>query len=149
MPWSRLNQISEVILYLFFFIESNWSFLEILLAADIDLNKANTKGNYPLELAIRGRQYANLYMHTGFERFNAAYVNKTIVSEDIIAKMLNKGANPNLTESGKNSPLILAIMKRLDKIVEVLLHAGADVSHIGEKKSTTFESCFKPGKYFF
>ncbi|XP_052065741.1 uncharacterized protein LOC127705457 [Mytilus californianus] len=122
-------------------IESNWKFLEILITADTDLNKANAKGDYPLELAIKG----NPDLYSEVRRFSKTNVNNTSVLEDIITKMLNKGANPNLTKGGKNSPLILAIMERLDKIVEVLLHAGADVSHIGKNKTTAFASCLRNG----
>ncbi|CAC5364198.1 unnamed protein product [Mytilus coruscus] len=117
-------------------IESNWKFLELMLEVDSDLNKANAKGDFPLELAIQAGQDPNSYI---FEN------NKTNVSKDLIKKMLDKGANPNLTPSGKNSPLILAIQKRFDSIVEVLLESGAVTSHIGENKSTAFACCLSTG----
>ncbi|CAC5406547.1 unnamed protein product [Mytilus coruscus] len=114
-------------------IESNWKFLELLLEVDSDLNNSNAKGDFPLELAIHAGQDPN------------SYNNKTNVSKDLIKKMLDKGANPNLTPSGKNSPLILAIQKRLDSIVEVLLDTGADTSHIGENESTAFACSLDTG----
>ncbi|VDH94489.1 Hypothetical predicted protein, partial [Mytilus galloprovincialis] len=59
--------------------------------------------------------------------------------------MLDKGANPNLTPSGKDSPLLLAIQNRLDSVLEVLLQNGADICHIGENESTSFEYCLDIG----
>ncbi|CAC5406543.1 unnamed protein product [Mytilus coruscus] len=126
-------------------IESNWKFLEILIEGDTDLNKANANGDYPLELAIQ--EGKDSYVYSDFHTFNKTYiyVTKDNVLKGIIAKMLKKGANPNLTEIGKNSPLILAAVKGLDSIVEVLLHSGADVSHIGKNESTVFESFLNTG----
>lgn len=105
-----------------------------MLEVDSDLNKANAEGDFPLELAIQAGQDINSSI---FEN------NKTNVPKDLIKKMLEKGANPNLTPSGKNSPLILAILKGLDSIVDLLLESGAVTSHIGGNKSTAFESCLQ------
>ncbi|OPL20698.1 hypothetical protein AM593_08890, partial [Mytilus galloprovincialis] len=55
--------------------------------------------------------------------------------------MLKKGANPNCTDPGRDSPLILAIKKNIDNVVLSLLNAGADVSHIGENGGTVLEVC--------
>lgn len=112
-----------------------------MLEVDSDLNKTNSKGHFPLELAIQAGQDPNSYI---FEN------NKTNVSKDLIKKMLDKGANPNLTPSGKNSPLILAILKGLDSIVDLLLEYGAVASQ-GENKSAALESCLqlKNGEFVF
>ncbi|CAG2249494.1 unnamed protein product [Mytilus edulis] len=109
-------------------IESNWKFLEILIESGADLNKANTRGDYPLELALSK---------------SSSDKEGNVSKEDVITKMLDKGANPNSTARCKNSPLILAIKKRLDSIVEILLHKGADISHIGEHESTAFDICLR------
>lgn len=107
-----------------------------MIESGADLNKANTKGDYPLELALSE---------------SASDKKGNVSKEDVITKMLDKGANPNLTARCKNSPLILAIKKRLDSIVEILLHKGADISHIGEHEHTAFDICLRSGKftYFF
>lgn len=118
--------------------ESNWKFLELLIKADPDLNKANANGDYPLELAVNGGQDTYSFRNTD-----------TNLSTDILSKMLDNGANPNLTASGKNSPLILAIMENLYSIVNLLLLSGADMFHIGENESTVFEYCFKSSKCVF
>lgn len=147
--WNPIIDIPFLLIFFFTFKESNWKFLEKLIESDIDLNRANAKGDYPLELAIKGKTdlYSNQFQMSLL--YNGTCDDETNPSKDIIKKMLDKGANPNLTANGKNSPLILAIMKGLDNIVDVLLDNGADICHIGEKKLTTIESALKTSKCVF
>lgn len=63
--------------------------------------------------------------------------------------MLEKGANPNCTDPGRDSPLILAIKKNIENVVLSLLNAGADVSHIGEDGVTVLEVCINRKYHIF
>lgn len=89
----------------------------------------NQHGSHPLELVIE--------RYSSDKNWNS----HCQVIENCVSDMLEKGANPNCTGSGRDSPLILAIKKNLEDVVISLLKAGANVSHIGELGVTVLEVC--------
>ncbi|NET73293.1 MAG: ankyrin repeat domain-containing protein [Sphaerospermopsis sp. SIO1G2] len=55
-------------------------------------------------------------------------VNKNDVS--LVKKLIQEGVNINELDTNKDAPLVIAAYKGYDKIVELLLEAGADVTAV-------------------
>ncbi|CAC5361480.1 unnamed protein product [Mytilus coruscus] len=116
--------------------------LNILIDSGASLNIASNEGEYPLELLAQRIEKdkhsgANLMRHLfGYE---SSHIEEL---ENCVTKMLAKGANPNITRKGKNSPLIIAVQKQSEDFVQIMLDAGADILHVGENQRTALELCF-------
>ncbi|XP_076114092.1 uncharacterized protein LOC143082335 [Mytilus galloprovincialis] len=125
--------------------ESKWQILKKLAAERTTLNMTNQHGDYPLELVLKNCSPARTNIsRKGYTSCNLLFGrlrNRHLEIENCISDMLKKGANPNCTDPGRDSPLILAIKKNIDNVVLSLLNAGADVSHIGENGGTVLEVC--------
>ena len=64
---------------------------------------------------------------------------------EIAEDLLNRGANPNISEKYKNSPIIYASQKN-PQIIKNLIDKGADVNHKNSDKNTAllFASKYNP-----
>ncbi|CAC5391831.1 unnamed protein product [Mytilus coruscus] len=125
--------------------ESKWQILKRLAAERTTLNMTNQHGDYPLELVMKNCSPARTNIsRRGFTSCNLIFGrlrNRHREIENCVSDMLEKGANPNCTDLGKDSPLILAIKKNIENVVMSLINAGANVSHIGENGVTVLEVC--------
>ncbi|CAC5361483.1 unnamed protein product [Mytilus coruscus] len=120
--------------------------LNVLIESGASLNIASKKGEYPLEILS---QKIKDVKNSGFNHLMGALLayqskdNDEI--ENCVTKMLTKGANPNITREGRHSPLIIAVQKQSENLVQILLNAGADILHVGENKRTALDLCFSQG----
>lgn len=121
--------------------------LDVLIESGASLNIASKKGEYPLEILS---QKLKDIKHSGFNHLMGALLAYQSQDNDeiekCVTKMLTKGANPNITREGRNSPLIIAVQKQSENLVQILLNAGADIFHVGENKRTALDLCFCQGK---
>ncbi|XP_078312943.1 uncharacterized protein LOC111100329 isoform X4 [Crassostrea virginica] len=66
-------------------------------------------------------------------------------SEDVIRRnftlLLHYKANPNTAKEGRDSLLFKAIEYEKEDLVEVLIEAGANISHFGNNKKTALDCC--------
>ena len=69
----------------------------------------------------------NMVDQTGWYPIHRAIV---IANIEILKKLLQKGANPNLNVKGYFSPLCKAILEGKDEIVTFLIENGADVNMV-------------------
>ncbi|XP_052064145.1 uncharacterized protein LOC127704231 isoform X2 [Mytilus californianus] len=119
--------------------------LNILIDSGASLNIASNEGEYPLELLAQRIEKdkhsgANLMRHLfGYQSSHKEEI------ENCVTKMLAKGANPNITKKGNNSPLIIAVQKQSEDFVQIMLDAGAHILHVGENQRTALDLCFIRG----
>ena len=85
-----------------------------LIDNGFDLNARNGRGKYPLHMLIR------LIDNTTENELDKVY--------DILDYYLTHGANVNVYDYDKNTPLHLAVRHGLPRVVQVLLKHGADQS---------------------
>lgn len=123
--------------------------LNVLIESGASLDTASKKGEYPLEILSKNIKDVK-HVHSGFNRLMGAllaYQSKDNAEiENCVTKMLTKGANPNMTREGRNSPLIIAVQKQSENLVQILLNNGADILHVGENKRTALDICICQGK---
>ncbi|CAG2218439.1 unnamed protein product [Mytilus edulis] len=101
--------------------------LDVLIESGASLNIAS-KREYPLEILSKKLKDIK---HSGFNHLMGALLAYQSQDNDeiekCVTKMLTKGANPNITREGRNSPLIIAVQKQSENLVQILLNAGADI----------------------
>lgn len=107
--------------------------LNTLIESGASLNIPSKEGEYPLE--ILAQRIKNVSKSTENDEI-----------ENCVTKMIAKGANPNITRKGRNSPLITAVKKQAENLVQILLNAEADILHVGEDQRTALDICFCNGK---
>lgn len=118
----------------------NKEIVEVLLAANADVNSKDNAGSTPLHQASTARgQHRDLFDLLSARDANVNAVDKhgltslhyaTLADNpDAVIWLLNHGANANCrdTEAGE-SPLILAAAQGHKEVVELLLAHGADVN---------------------
>ena len=69
----------------------------------------------------------NMVDRAGWFPIHAAIV---VANIEILKKLFQKGANPNLNVRGYHSPLCKAILEEKDEIVTFLIENGADVNMV-------------------
>lgn len=108
--------------------------LNILIESGASLNIPGKEGEYPLE--ILAQRIKNVSKSTENDEI-----------ENCVTKMIAKGANPNITRKGRNSPIITAVKKQSESLVQIMLNARADILHVGEDHRTALDICFCNGKF--
>ena len=109
-----------------------------LIEAGASINKANTNGEYPLELLLDNCKTDN-YINTATYLYRSIRPGGTGGSLfECVMKLLACAADPNCTRHGLNSPLMKAVDNGLENVVKALLESGANVAHVGENQMTVF-----------
>nr|XP_022287784.1 uncharacterized protein LOC111100329 isoform X3 [Crassostrea virginica] len=111
-------------------------FFSLLLEAGTDPNALDGKGTPLLERLFQ--LLCNSEKSTRLFSYSKA-------SEDVIRRnftlLLHYKANPNTAKEGRDSLLFKAIEYEKEDLVEVLIEAGANISHFGNNKKTALDCC--------
>ncbi|MBN1629331.1 MAG: ankyrin repeat domain-containing protein, partial [Thermoleophilia bacterium] len=122
-----------------------------------DVNARAHSGTTPLHLAVGAGHAAaaaflldhGAYTEAGAQQghttplFDAASCRNPRASADVTRLLLQRGANPNATVPGGQTPLIFAAMRGRAEVVDLLLTAGASVNARGIHGRTALHQAAK------
>ena len=112
-------------------------FFSLLLEAGTDPNALDGKGTPLLERLFQ--LLCNSEKSTRL--FSYSKASEDVIRRNFTTLLLHYKANPNTVKEGRDSLLFKAIEYEKEDLVEVLIEAGANISHFGNNKKTALDCC--------
>jgi len=106
--WKSYNSALDISIY----IRNKEIFFILLYSKNIELNLPNGKGEIPLVVTIKIKNYP-----IDYKKF-------------IIENLVKRGSDINFIDSRKNTPLVYAIQEKCFPVVELLVENGANINYI-------------------